>query len=108
MSVIRQKHVHEILGSTKLAETGADRHNHRFAVISGQAICTDTSHVHRVFTRTDFFNNHFHFISGVSGPAIKVGNGKHVHFVSSQTSFNDGHRHRFVFASLIENPTGLR
>jgi hypothetical protein len=39
-----QRHVHEFEGSTKLAEEGADRHNHRFAGVTGQAIRVGESH----------------------------------------------------------------
>ncbi|OSB06506.1 YmaF family protein, partial [Clostridium botulinum] len=44
----RQTHVHEFLGSTRLAEP----HNHRFAGVSGQAIRSGNSHVHRITTNT--------------------------------------------------------
>ena len=33
-----QRHVHEFLGSTKLAEEEEERHNHRFAGVTGEAI----------------------------------------------------------------------
>ncbi|MGF7050283.1 hypothetical protein J2T13_004808 [Paenibacillus sp. DS2015] len=33
-----QRHVHEFEGSTKLAEEGADRHNHRFAGVTGESV----------------------------------------------------------------------
>ncbi|APQ74068.1 YmaF family protein [Clostridium botulinum] len=99
----RQTHVHEFLGSTRLAEIQTEPHNHRFAGVSGQAIRSGNSHVHRITTNTDFFN-HFYMINVLSGPAIPVGNGRHVHFVSGVTSFNDGHRHEFIFATLIEAP----
>ena len=32
------QHVHEILGSTLIAERCDDPHNHRFATVSGEAI----------------------------------------------------------------------
>ncbi|MDC0759200.1 YmaF family protein [Brevibacillus porteri] len=98
-----QRHVHEFLGSTQLAEEGADRHNHRFAGVTGQAIPRGKSHVHVIRSNTDFFN-HLHRVRIVTGPAIPVGNGKHVHFVSGRTTFNDGHVHRFKFATLIQKP----
>lgn len=96
-------HVHEFLGSTKLAEKGDERHNHRFAGVSGEAIPKNGSHVHKICTNTDFFD-HFHRIEDVSGPAIRVGEGRHVHFVSGVTTLVDGHRHKFIFATLIEAP----
>lgn len=101
----KQRHVHEFEGSTKLAEEGADRHNHRFAGVTGQAIRSGKSHVHDIdLSRTDFLN-HFHNLKKIrTGPAISVGKGKHVHFVSGQTTLNDGHVHRFNFATLIEAP----
>lgn len=100
-----QRHVHEFAGSTKLAEAGADRHNHRFAGVTGQAIKAGKSHVHEIeFEHTDFLN-HFHNLKKIrTGPAIPVGNGKHVHFVTGQTTLNDGHVHPFNFATLIQSP----
>lgn len=100
----RQTHGHEFLGSTKLGEEKQDRHNHRFAGVSGQKIPFGKGHVHAVFTNTDFFENNHHEVAAVSGPAIDVGNGKHVHFVKFMTTMDDGHFHEFQFASLIEDP----
>ncbi|AKG35660.1 YmaF family protein [Paenibacillus durus] len=100
-----QRHVHEFEGSTQLAETGADRHNHRFAGVTGQAIRVGKTHVHEIdFERTDFLD-HFHNLRRIrTGPAIPVGNGKHVHFVTGRTTLVDGHTHPFKFATLIESP----
>jgi hypothetical protein len=104
-SVLVQTHVHEFLGSTKLAEEGEERHNHRFAGVSGEAkrISGTTRHRHAIMTNTDFFD-HFHQIRVESGPNIDVGDGKHVHFVKGMTTLVDGHVHQFVFATLIESP----
>lgn len=101
----RQRHVHEFEGSTKLAEQGEDRHNHRFAGVTSQAIPFGKSHIHEiVFTHTDFLD-HFHNLKKIrTGPAIQVGNGKHVHFVKGMTTLNDGHLHQFNFATLIQKP----
>lgn len=103
MSSKRQKHVHEFVGSTKLEE-GSPLHNHRFAGVSGEAIpISNSSHKHKICTRTDFFN-HFHEIEDCTGPAIDVGNGRHVHYVKGRTTVNDGHSHNYQFATLIECP----
>ena len=99
-----QRHVHEFLGSTRLAEIEEDPHNHRFAGVTGQAIPVGCSHVHEIIVRTDFFD-HFHIIKVITGPAIPVGKGRHVHFVKAVTSVNDGHNHELIFATLIESPT---
>lgn len=101
----KQTHVHEFQGSTKLAEQGADRHNHRFAGVTGQVIKVGNSHIHKIdLTRTDFLN-HFHKLRKIrTGRAIPVGNGKHVHFVRGMTTLNDGHVHNFNFATLIQKP----
>ena len=54
-------HVHEFLGSTHLAEAGEDRHNHRFAGVTGEAIPLENGkHVHDFRSNTDFFENHHH------------------------------------------------
>lgn len=104
----RQRHVHEFQGSTALAGAGNLRHNHRFAGVSGEAIPYRDSHVHRITTRTDFTNNHYHTIDLYSGPAIYIGGGKHIHLVRGVTSFDAGHVHQFIFATLIESPTEIK
>ncbi|KEI98886.1 hypothetical protein N496_04630 [Clostridium botulinum A2B3 87] len=96
----KQTHVHEFLGSTRLAEIQTDPHDHRFAGVSGEAIRRGNSHIHNINTNTDF-SDHFHIINVTTSPAIPVGNGRHVHFASGVTTFNDGHRHEFIFATLI-------
>lgn len=98
-----QRHVHEFTGSTRLAELEEDPHNHRFAGVSGQAIGEGRNHIHEILTRTDFFD-HFHIIKVKTGPAIPVGEGRHVHFVEAVTTVNDDHRHELIFATLIESP----
>ena len=98
-------HDHEFLGSTRLAELGdPDAHNHRFAGVSGPAIIVKDGHVHKVKSRTDFFD-HFHKFEAISGLAIPVGNdGKHVHFVEAITNDVDDHFHELIFATLINAP----
>jgi len=99
-----QTHVHEFLGSTKLAEEGEDRHNHRFAGVTSEVIPMGTSHVHALLTNTDFFDHH-HEIGVLTGPAIEIGGGKHIHFVEdANTTFDDGHCHKVTFATLIQSP----
>ncbi|GAB6169150.1 YmaF family protein [Clostridium carnis] len=100
-----QSHVHEFVGSVRLAEIGEeDVHNHRFAGVTGEVIQRCDGHRHRIETKTDFFNNHFHEIDVITGPPIPVGCGRHVHFVYAVTKCRDGHRHSFIVATLIENP----
>lgn len=102
----RQLHVHEFTGSTQIAERGCDAHNHRIAGITGEAIRRGDSHVHRICNKTDFLD-HFHDIEDVfTGPAIRVCRDRHVHFVFGVTRREDGHRHEFILATLIENPIG--
>ncbi|MDF2686783.1 MAG: hypothetical protein K0S55_1966, partial [Clostridia bacterium] len=40
---------------------------------------------------------------GKTGGAIRVGD-RHVHCIESITSFDDGHKHKFRVATLINNP----
>lgn len=101
-----QKHVHEFLGSTKIAEREEDPHNHHFAGVTGEAILYGDSHIHRLETNTDFYENHHHMIENKTGPAIMIDDIRHVHFVMGRTTINDGHNHEFIFATLIENPIG--
>lgn len=97
-------HVHEFLGSTKFAEQGRERHNHRFAGVTCEAIRYGNSHVHKLRANTDS-RDHHHEICDTTGPAIYVGCGKHVHLVKGRTTREDGHVHEYIFATLIEDPT---
>ena len=100
----KQFHDHEFEGSTRLAELDSDdAHNHRFAGISSPAIPVQGGHVHKVKSRTDFFD-HFHEFEAISGLQIPVGEGKHVHFVEARTNVVDDHFHELIFATLIEAP----
>lgn len=100
-----QSHTHEFLGSTKLAaeEEGEEIHNHRFAGVSSEVILVPGGHVHEILVNTDFFD-HLHEVGVRTGLQIPVGNGKHVHFAEGNTTFNDGHCHKFQFTTLIDAP----
>lgn len=99
-----QTHVHEILGSTKFAETGNDRHNHRFATVSSEVIpIAGGRHVHAVLVNTDFVDHH-HEIGGTSEPDIQLGNGKHIHIIKGTTTLDDGHTHEFFITSQVNSP----
>ena len=99
-----QTHVHEFVASTKLAEEGEDRHNHRFAGVTSEVIPKGRhSHVHRIVVNTDFLDHH-HEVIIETGPPIPVGNGKHVHFVKGMTTIIEDHEHDLEFATLIDRP----
>ncbi len=101
-----QQHVHEITGSTEVAEECGDCHSHRFCTVSGEAIrVSGSDHVHEIKFRTDFADGHYHEFCGRSSGAIDVGNGKHVHFAKAITDESDGHRHSFQAAALIDSPS---
>ena len=104
-----QTHVHEVLGSVRLAELGEDPHNHRFAGVTGEVIPVPGGHIHEFHTTTDFYENHFHPICVRTGLNVKVGSGedaRHVHFIDADTQVEEGHFHEFIVATLIENPIG--
>lgn len=108
-----QSHVHEVVGSVRLAELGEDPHNHRFAGVTDEVIPVPCGapgeHIHRFFTKTDFYENHFHPICVKTGVNVSVGEGedaRHVHFIDSVTGVEDGHFHEFIVATLIQNPIG--
>lgn len=104
-----QTHVHEIVGSVRLAELNEDPHNHRFAGVTDEVISVPGGHIHKFRTTTDFYENHFHPICVETGLPVRVGEGddaRHVHFIDSDTQVKDGHFHEFIVATLIENPIG--
>ena len=101
------RHVHEYSESVKLAEEGNDRHNHRAAGVTGEAIPIygGTNHVHKIKNDNTDFLDHFHKICTTTGPAINIpGTNKHVHLVSGNTTIADGHFHAFLFTTQIDAP----
>ncbi|MCX8129460.1 MAG: YmaF family protein [Clostridia bacterium] len=97
-----QSHVHEFVASTKLAETGHERHNHRIAGITGEAIPIGNGHhIHKFCTRTDFYDDHFHEVLGSTCPDIDVTPEKHIHYVQGHTTVDDNHKHRYEFTTQI-------
>jgi len=99
------QHVHELIGSTVFSGTCSGCHNHRFAVMSGEAVEAEGSHFHNVSFRTDTHDDHYHEFCGASTLAIPTGDGRHVHFVNGCTGSDDGHAHEFRAVSMINNPT---
>lgn len=101
-----QSHVHEFLGSTRLAGSRKEEHNHRFAgVTSGAIPLPGGNHKHVIFANTDFTIDHLHEIAIETGPAIDVGGNKHVHMAVGNTTVDAGHSHSLIVATLIEDPT---
>lgn len=104
-----QMHVHEVVGSVRLAELNEDPHNHRFAGITDEVIEVPGGHIHRFHAKTDFYENHFHPICVKTGLQVIVGECddiRHVHFIDEETEVVDEHFHEFIVATLIENPIG--
>ncbi len=100
----QQSHVHEFAASTLFALAGNNRHNHRFSGVTSEIIpLPGGDHKHAILTNTDSFGHH-HEVGVETGPAIDVGNGKHVHFVSGETTLDDFHFHQYQFTTLIQNP----
>ena len=103
----RQRHVHEYTSNVKLAGEDDERHTHHISGVTGEAIPINhgRNHVHKVINdNTDFFD-HYHQICDTTGPAIEIeGTGKHVHLLCGRTSRNDGHRHEYLFVTLIDAP----
>lgn len=106
----KQKHVHEITGSTRIFRECGECHNHRFCTVSDEAKYTKDhhDHYHEVKFRTDFADGHFHEFYGKTSGAFDVGNGKHVHFINAFTREEDGHKHEFQAATLIDSPIDFK
>lgn len=102
-----QSHVHEFLGSTRIAGPKNREHNHRFAGVTSEAIpLASGGHIHVIYTNTDFTEGHLHELGVETGPAILVGDGRHVHFAEGRTTIDADHFHEFILATLIDDPTG--
>lgn len=105
------QHVHEFDGSVMLPdEPQEEPHNHRTAGVSNSAKCTP-DHVHKLKTRTDFYEDHWHPIKVTTGGPIPVFDQHcvqigHVHGVTGETEVVDDHDHPFKMEVKIENPIG--
>lgn len=99
-----QSHVHEFTGSTFIAEEEESPHNHRFCGTTSEVVPCGDSHVHEILVSTDIFEDHLHDVPVRTSAAIPVGLNKHVHFAYGNTTVDDRHCHKFIFATQIEDP----
>ena len=106
----KQEHVHELTGSTMIFNECGECHNHRFCTVTSEAEYTPNrqNHYHDVKFRTDFSDKQYHEFCGKTSVAYDVGNGKHVHFIKDCTKEEDGHKHKFQAATLIDSPTDCK
>lgn len=101
-------HNHEFVTSTNYeCDDNCNKHNHRIAGVTGPAIRSGLSHVHKIEACTDTFCDHNHKICDTTGPAIFISNEKHVHLVKGVTSCDDCHDHEYYFTTLIEDPSNV-
>jgi hypothetical protein len=101
MSDNSAEHTHEFLGSTYIAETGREAHNHRFSGVSSKSISVPGGHVHEIISNTSFDDMHIHQLRIQTGVQIPAGDGKHIHFAKGMTTNEEGHTHHFKFTTLI-------
>jgi hypothetical protein len=94
----RMPHVHTYLTEVDVA----DEHQHILMGVSGPARERGRSHVHRIHGRTSFISEegdcecgHWHTVDVMTGPAIDMPCGSHVHYFDGTTSENDDHCHSF-------------
>ena len=106
----KQKHVHELTGSTKIFNECGECHNHRFCTVTDEAVYTGDKceHYHEVKFRTDFADGHYHEFCGKTSGAVYLDCGKHVHFIKDCTESKDGHKHEFQAATLIQEPIDFK
>jgi len=106
-----ETHNHEFLTSTNYDENDeCEIHNHRTVGVTGPAIPCKGSHIHKVEAYVDTFEGHIHKICDVTGPALRLPNGKHIHVVKGETSKSESnnHDHAYYFATLIDNPSDIK
>lgn len=72
------------------------------------------NHNHEFATSTDYAENdecviHNHRTAGLTGPAIWLINGKHIHLVKGETGRADGnnHDHDYFFTTQIQDPSNV-
>lgn len=88
----RPVHAHNFSGVTSF-DAG---HNHKY-VGKTEFAPSNVQHTHRYFTFTSFDDGHKHIIAGITGTAISLPNGGHIHEFSGMTTV-DGrfpHSHQY-------------
>lgn len=93
-------HVHTYL----LEADVADDHQHIIVGVSGPARERGRTHIHRIHGRTSFISEengegHWHTEDIMTGPAIEMPEGTHVHYFEGVTSKDCGHCHSFSGAT---------
>ena len=93
-------HVHTYLTEADVA----DEHQHVIMGVSGPARENAVSHVHRVHGRTSFLaeedgEGHWHMYDVMTGPAVELPDGNHIHYFAGTTSEDDDHCHSFAGAT---------
>lgn len=105
LSCPAELHLHEVQGSTQVAESGCEAHSHRFATVTSEpVILKNGKHAHKLTFRTDTYDGHCHEFCGMTTEEYEICDG-HVHYCEGKTSESDGHCHEFKFITHIENPT---
>lgn len=103
-----QRHMVHVHTWNSLSEV-ADNHQHVTIGVTAPARTLSTSHVHRLHGRTTFYvegsGSHWHWFDTVTGPAIPLPDGTHVHYFNGPTSVDDGHAH-IVFGATGIGPAG--
>lgn|GEM_PF-4150397 len=98
-----ETHVHEFTGFTEHAEKGGHKHSHRFSGVTSEVLQKGDSHVHVLFADIDS-SNHRHSVAIITGPAIPISDGKHIHVIKGATTQEDGHVHSFEFSTQVQKP----
>ncbi len=93
-------HVHTYLTEADVA----DGHQHIIMGVSGPARERGRIHCHRIHGRTSYIceegeGGHWHTQDVMTGPAIEMPEGNHVHYFAGMTSKDDGHCHSFAGAT---------
>lgn len=93
-------HVHTYITEVDVA----DEHQHIVMGVSGPAKEKGRSHVHRIHGRTSYISEegeggHWHSEDVMTGPAIDMPEGNHVHYFEGMTSEDDRHCHSFAGAT---------
>jgi len=74
-------------------------HQHVFLGVSSPAEISGTSHIHRLCVRTSFMVHddvgHWHWVDIMTGRAIAMPDGTHIHYFAGHTSTNERHCHEF-------------
>lgn len=93
-------HNHEVQGLSSVNVMDCQAHAHRYNAVTRMSTNNGRNHTHEVEIDTVSELGHMHCFKGRTGPAIQLGNDRHVHCITGNFNRSMGHNHQFTLTTM--------